>query len=90
VQPPDRQRIEHARDVVEAIFASSLLNDTPTEAVSPVLSRTRALMRAAIAAGSPCSARLPVTSRYASSSDRPSTSGVNSWNTANTCRDTSL
>jgi hypothetical protein len=74
----------------DAIFASSLLNDTPTEAVRPVRSWIRALIAAAIAAGSPCSARLPPTSRKASSSDSPSTSGVNSWNTVNTWRDTSL
>ncbi len=55
----------------EAILATSLFVATPTEAVSPVISRMRALMRWAIDTESPKSSRLWVTSRNASSRESP-------------------
>ena len=71
----------------EAILATSLLGATPTEAVSPVSSRMRSLMRRAISHRRCRGARwLAVTSRKASSSDRPCTSGVTSWKTPKTVR----
>ena len=73
----------------EAILATSLLGATPTEAVRPVSSRMRALMWRAICTASPSSCWLAVTSRKASSSDRPCTSGVTSWKTPKTCSETS-
>ena len=73
----------------EAIFATSLLGATPTEAASCVVARIRCLMPRAMVTASPLSARLAVTSRKASSSDRPSTTGVYSWKTANTWCETS-
>ncbi len=55
----------------EAILATSLLGATPTDAVSPVRSRTRRLISRATCSPSP-SERMPaVTSRNASSTTRP-------------------
>ena len=93
------QRVEQRADLVgrarrrgrracrrsEAILATSLFGATPTEAVQlgaladqPLdLARDRARRRRGLV--------LAVTSRKASSSDRPSTSGVNSRKTAKTC-----
>ena len=73
----------------EPILATSLLGATPTEAVSRVSSRIFCLMPRAMLTASPLSARLAVTSRKASSSERPSTTGVYSWKMANTSCDTS-
>ena len=60
----------------EAIFARNLFGATPAEAVSSSSLRIVSFMRKAmfIASGSP--QRFSVTSRYASSSDSGSTSGV--------------
>ena len=72
----------------DAIFATSLFGATPTEQVSAVSARTRRLISAAIESAGPKAAMLAVTSRNASSSDRPSMSGVNAENTVKICRDT--
>ena len=72
----------------EAILATSLFGATPTDAVSPARSRMRRLISRAMCSASPRAPVLAVTSRNASSSDRPCTSGVNSWNTAKICSDT--
>ncbi len=66
-------------------FASSLLCETPTEAVRPVRSWMRFLISRAMSSPLPNSPVLPVTSRNASSSESPSTRSVNSRNTSNTC-----
>ncbi len=62
----------------DAIFARNLLGATPADAVRPVSARMRAFsLRATdVASGSPHA--FSVTSRYASSSDSGSTSGVTS------------
>ena len=73
----------------EASFASSLLCETPTEAVSPVRSRIRFLISRAMSSPLPKSPVLPVTSRKASSSESPSTRSVNSRKTSNTWLETS-
>ncbi len=70
-------------------FASSLLCETPTEAVSPVRSRIRCLISRAMSSPPPNRPMLPVTSRKASSSESPSTRSVNSRNTSNTCAEIS-
>jgi hypothetical protein len=72
----------------EAIFARNLLGATPADAVRPVPSLIAALIFFAtvIPSGSPH--RFSVTSRYASSSDKPSTRGVTSRKIAKTCCDT--
>jgi hypothetical protein len=62
----------------EAILASSLLGATPTDAVRPVRPTMRRRISPPIDSALPSSCRLAVTSRNASSKDRPSTSGVNS------------
>ena len=59
-----------------AIFATSFTGAMPTEQASPVSARTSARNRSARARGGPNSRSVPVTSRKASSSERPSTSGV--------------
>ena len=68
----------------DAIFARNLFGATPADAVSPCRSRIRAFRRFAtrVASGSPHA--FSVTSRYASSSDSGSTSGVTSRKIANT------
>ncbi len=68
-----------------ATFATYLLAATPTDTVSWVAARTSCLSRCAIARPSPNNARLPVTSRNASSSDNGSTWSVKRANTACTC-----
>ena len=61
---------------------------TPADAVRPVVSRICCLRRLAtgVASGSPQA--FSVTSRYASSSDSGSTSGVTARKRSNTCRET--
>ena len=73
-----------------AIFARNLFAAMPAEAVSAVVSRisARIACATAVALGSDC--RLQVTSRYASSSDSGSTSGVCRRKISRTCRDTAL
>ena len=73
----------------EAIFASSLFGAIPTEAVKPVCCAMRRLISVPMRKASPHNCRLAVTSRNASSSDRPSTNGVNSRKIANTCAEIS-
>ena len=75
--------------ISEPSFASSLLCETPTEAVRPVRSRMRFLISRAMSSPLPNRPVLPVTSRKASSSESPSTRSVNSRNTSNTCAETS-
>ena len=72
----------------DAILARNLFGATPADAVSRTSSRMRCFSRFAtgVASGSPH--RFSVTSRYASSSDSGSTSGVHERKTANTCADT--
>ena len=60
----------------EAIFAAILQSAIPAETTSPVPARTSRFTAAAMASGAPCSARLAVTSRKASSRESGSTSGV--------------
>ena len=60
----------------EAIFATSFVVATPTDAVSPTSERTAALIAPAIATGDPNSASDPATSRNASSIETCSTRGV--------------
>jgi len=72
----------------EAIFARSLFGATPTEAVNPRRSRMRRLIPAPMCIASPSNFWLAVTSRKASSSDRPSMSGVNSPKISNTWAET--
>ncbi len=71
--------------ISEASFASSLLCETPTDAVSPVRTWMRFLISRAIVSALPNRPLLPVTSRNASSSERPSTRSVNSLKISNTC-----
>ena len=73
----------------DAILARNFTAATPTEQVRPSSARIRALICSAISRGVPWSRRAPVTSRNASSSEIPSTSGVTSWKSANTSRETS-
>ncbi len=68
----------------DATFARNLFGATPADAVSPVSSRMRAFTRFATVVASSSPHEFSVTSRYASSSDRPSTSGVTSRKIANT------
>ena len=63
-------------EIVEAIFATCLVDAMPTLQVMPTSSTTRRRTSAPIAAGLPHSRRTPRTSRKASSIDRGSTSGV--------------
>ena len=62
----------------EATFARNLFGATPADAVSRVSSRIRAFTRFATFVASVSPHAFSVTSRYASSSDSPSTSGVTS------------
>ena len=61
----------------DAIFATSFVLATPTDAVSCVSSWIASLIRRAAAAPGPHSASVPVRSRNASSMETGSTSGVN-------------
>ena len=80
---------EHCRpDTVYSTDSGANGPPAGPEAVSPVVSATCRLIERAMSTGSPNSAALAVTSRNASSSDRPSTSGVNSLKTEKICRDT--
>jgi hypothetical protein len=74
----------------EAIFARNLFGATPAEAVRPVSARIRALSRLATAVPNVSPHAFSVTSRYASSSDSGSTSGVTSRKIANTALDAAL
>ena len=65
-----------------------LFEATPTDAVSRSASRMSRLIAAATSGPVPNSFSLAVTSRKASSSESPSTSGVNWRNTSNTCFET--
>jgi hypothetical protein len=60
----------------DAIFARNLFGATPAEAVRPVVSRIDCLIRFATLTPSGSCQAFYVTSRYASSSDSGSTSGV--------------
>ena len=73
----------------DAVFARNLFGATPAEAVRPVSSRIRRLIRRATSTASGSPHEFSVTSRYASSSESGSTRGVTSRKIANTCRDTS-
>ena len=66
----------------------NLVLATPTEQVMPCWSRTCSRMSCAIRAGRPSRRRAPATSRNASSSDRPSTSGVTDRKISNTAAET--
>ena len=72
----------------EAILARNLFGATPAEAVRPVASWIRALRRRATSTPSVSPHAFSVTSRYASSSESGSTSGVTSRKRAKTCCDT--
>ena len=61
----------------DAIFARNLFGATPAETVSPVSSRTAALIFRATSSAAPNSRSHPVTSRNASSMESGSTRGVN-------------
>src|SRR2546430_14582009 len=74
----------------DAIFARNLFGATPADAVSCVSSRMRCLMRFATAVPSVSPHAFSVTSRYASSSDSGSTSGVTSRKIENTAVDARL
>jgi hypothetical protein len=60
----------------DAIFARNLLGATPADAVSPVASRIAPFSRSATRMPSTSPQAFSVTSRYASSSESGSTSGV--------------
>jgi hypothetical protein len=62
----------------EAIFARNLFGATPADAVRPVASRIRSFSRFATVIARGSSQLFWVTSRYASSSESGSTSGVTS------------
>src|SRR5439155_16969050 len=74
----------------DAILARNLFGATPADAVSPVSARIRSFSRRAtvIPSGSPQA--FSVTSRYASSSESGSMSGVTSRKIANTAFDAAL
>ena len=74
----------------DASLARNLLYDTPAEAVSPVSALIFARIRSAIAVAEAIPARFSVTSRYASSSDSGSISGVYSAKIARMRRDSAL
>ena len=74
----------------DAIFARNLFGATPADAVRPVSARMRAFSRRATAVASGSPHAFSVTSRYASSSDSGSTSGVTSRKIANTALDAAL
>ncbi len=68
----------------EAIFARNLFGATPADAVKPVRSWMVALIRLATFMPSGSCQAFSVTSRYASSSDSGSTSGVTDRKISNT------
>src|SRR5258705_13515744 len=74
----------------DAIFARNLFGATPADAVSPVSARMRSFNRFATAVPSASPHAFSVTSRYASSSDSGSTSGVTSRKIVNTASDAAL
>ena len=74
----------------EAILARNLFGATPAEIVSCVASRTCCLSRRATFTPSGSSQAFSVTSRYASSIDSGSTSGVTARNSSKTVVDTRL
>src|SRR5205085_3213816 len=74
----------------DAILARNLFGATPADAVSCVSSRIRAFNRLATFVAIGSSQALTVTSRYASSSERGSTSGVTSRKIENTAVDAAL
>ena len=72
----------------DAIFARNLFGATPADAVSPVAARISSFSRRATVMPSGSFHAFSVTSRYASSNDIGSTSGVIDRKMANTCCDT--
>ena len=74
----------------DAIFARNLLGATPAEAVSRVRSRIASFSRRATRIPSGSCQLFSVTSRYASSSDIGSTSGVTSRKSSKTWSDACL
>ena len=68
----------------DAIFARNLLGATPADAVSDVASRIASFRRLATRIPSASPHEFSVTSRYASSSDRGSTSAVTDLKTSKT------
>ena len=72
----------------DAIFARNLFGATPAEAVSRVSSRICAFRRRATSTPSGSPQAFSVTSRYASSSESGSTSGVTARKIAKTCCET--
>ena len=74
----------------EAIFARNLFGAAPAEAVRPVSARIRCLRRFATLVAYGSFQEFSVTSRYASSSDSGSTSGVTSRKIVNTALDAAL
>ena len=68
----------------DAILARNLFGATPADAVRPVSSRMRSFSRRATSTPSGSPQAFSVTSRYASSSDSGSTSGVTSRKMAKT------
>ena len=71
----------------DAIFARNLFGATPADAVSPVAFRISVFSRCATAVPSASPHAFSVTSRYASSSDSGSTSGVTERKISNTVCD---
>jgi len=67
-----------------ATLARNFVRATPTVTVSPTSSRAEARSRAAMCSAVPTTLRMPPTSRKASSTDSPSTSGVVRANSSNT------
>src|SRR5881227_653051 len=74
----------------DAIFARNLFGATPADAVRPVSCRIRSFNRRATAVPNVSPHAFSVTSRYASSSDNGSTSGVTSRKIENTAFDAAL
>ncbi len=72
----------------DAILARNLFGATPAEAVSPVFARISSLSLRATVMPSVSPHTFSVTSKYASSSESGSTSGVTDRNNPNTCCDT--
>ena len=71
----------------EAILARNLLGATPADAVNPIVSRIWTFSRCATTRPSASPHAFSVTSRYASSSDSGSTSGVTARKSSNTACD---
>src|SRR6516225_277662 len=74
----------------DAILARNLFGATPADAVKPVSARIRSFSRLATVMPSTSPHAFSVTSRYASSSDSGSTSGVTSRKIAKTTLDATL